>query len=106
MTVLSQKTVSAWFDTDHKIKLIRYFWDQACVLKQIKLITDKQKWPVTAEQQADMIESPDIVRLIGLDGQPNIRVLAVEIPQDLIGQRRNQPFTRRNDDAAGPEIVQ
>ncbi|KAI8350854.1 hypothetical protein BD560DRAFT_438922 [Blakeslea trispora] len=63
-------TVSALFDTDYKIKLIRYFWDQACVLKQVRMITDKQKWPITAEQQADMIECPEIVRLVGLDGQP------------------------------------
>ncbi|KAI8327775.1 hypothetical protein EDC96DRAFT_531349 [Choanephora cucurbitarum] len=62
-------TVSASFDADDKIKSIRYFWDQACVLKQIKMITDKQRWPVTVEQQTEALESPESVRLIGLDGQ-------------------------------------
>ncbi|KAI8086979.1 uncharacterized protein B0P05DRAFT_608252 [Gilbertella persicaria] len=64
-------TISASFDPAQlRIESIRYSWDQACVLKQIRVISDKVKWPIVAEQQVDTLQCPDSVRLIGLDGQP------------------------------------
>ncbi|CAG8448569.1 6660_t:CDS:2 [Ambispora gerdemannii] len=36
-----------------RIASIRIYWDQACVLKQLKLITDKNSWPIVGERQID-----------------------------------------------------
>ncbi|KAG9307771.1 hypothetical protein G9A89_023336 [Geosiphon pyriformis] len=42
------------FDND-RISSLRLYWDQASALKQLKLITNKSSWPVTAERQIDAV---------------------------------------------------
>ncbi|CAG8700123.1 16522_t:CDS:2, partial [Cetraspora pellucida] len=39
-----------------KISSIRVYWDQATVLKQLKLIGDKNTWPVLGERQLDAVK--------------------------------------------------
>lgn len=48
---------------------IKYLWDQACVLKQLQVISNKVQWPVTGKEQADVLSSPKTVQLISLNDQ-------------------------------------
>ncbi|KAI8643925.1 hypothetical protein BD408DRAFT_414106 [Parasitella parasitica] len=67
-TVQFPVTTSVSFDkVDNKIESIRYLWDQASVLKQLKVIKDEIKWPVTGGLQIEVLRSPQTVRLIGLN---------------------------------------
>ncbi|CEP07891.1 hypothetical protein [Parasitella parasitica] len=69
-TIQFPVTTSVSFDkVDNKIESIRYLWDQASVLKQLKVITDKVKWPVTGEQQVEALRSLQTVRLAGLNAE-------------------------------------
>ncbi|CAO3695003.1 unnamed protein product [Rhizopus stolonifer] len=61
-TVKFPVTTSVSF-VNEKIESIRYHWDQACVLKQLKVISDKVQWPVTGEHQVDTLFSLGTMRL-------------------------------------------
>ncbi|CAG8465030.1 7476_t:CDS:2 [Paraglomus occultum] len=50
---------SATFE-NNRISSIRLYWDQASVLKQLKLISDKNSWPIVGERQIDAVR--DITR--------------------------------------------
>ncbi|KAG0174751.1 hypothetical protein DFQ28_002393 [Apophysomyces sp. BC1034] len=39
------------------IASIRIHWDQACILRQLRVITDKNKWPVRGVEQVDALRS-------------------------------------------------
>ncbi|KAG1494672.1 hypothetical protein G6F54_007708 [Rhizopus delemar] len=67
-TVKFPVTTSVSF-VNGKIQSIRYHWDQASVLKQLKVISDKAQWPVTGEQQADSLSSPNTMRLKSINDQ-------------------------------------
>ncbi|CAG8565924.1 2193_t:CDS:2 [Paraglomus brasilianum] len=45
---------SATFEND-RISSIRLYWDQASVLKQLRLISDKSSWPIVGERQIDTV---------------------------------------------------
>ncbi|CAG8439489.1 21295_t:CDS:10 [Rhizophagus irregularis] len=45
---------SASFEGD-RISSIRVYWDQASALKQLRLISDKNSWPIVSDRQVDAI---------------------------------------------------
>ncbi|CAO0792723.1 unnamed protein product [Mucor circinelloides] len=86
-TIKIPVTTSVVFDkTDNKIESVRYSWDQASVLKQLKVISDKVQWPVIGEQQIEALRSPQTVRLTGL----NAEEVNVDHHQTQKDQQRNQ----------------
>ncbi|CAO3616793.1 unnamed protein product [Cunninghamella blakesleeana] len=40
------------------IKTIRVYWDQASVLKQLKVIGDRNKWPIIGVEQVNIFHTP------------------------------------------------
>jgi hypothetical protein len=52
--VVIPMVTSATFEGD-RIASIRVYWDQASVLKQLKLISEKSSWPIVTEKQADSL---------------------------------------------------
>ncbi|KAG0343663.1 hypothetical protein BG004_005105 [Podila humilis] len=48
---------------EDKIASVRYFWDSASVLKQVRLIGSRQSWPIVAEAQVDALRNPSNFRL-------------------------------------------
>ncbi|KAG1458163.1 hypothetical protein G6F56_006458 [Rhizopus delemar] len=54
-TVKFPVTTSVSF-VNEKIQSVRFYWDQACILKQLKVIPDQTQWPVIGEQQADALQ--------------------------------------------------
>ncbi|KAL7322570.1 hypothetical protein PS15p_211555 [Mucor circinelloides] len=86
-TIKIPVTTSVVFDkADNKIESVRYSWDQASVLKQLKVISDKVQWPVIGEQQIEALRSPQTVRLTGL----NAEEVNVDHHQTQKDQQRNQ----------------
>ncbi|KAI8057503.1 hypothetical protein BDF21DRAFT_446758 [Thamnidium elegans] len=69
-TIKFPVTTSVSFNKEHKIESIRYLWDQACVLKQLQVISSNVKWPIVGKEQVDTLCSPKTVQLIGLNDQP------------------------------------
>ncbi|KAI8978154.1 hypothetical protein BDB01DRAFT_800945 [Pilobolus umbonatus] len=61
-------TTTVTFEED-KIASIRYFWDQACVLKQLTVISNKVNWPVAGSEQVGIFESPATYHLRGLNDE-------------------------------------
>ncbi|KAI7905702.1 uncharacterized protein BX663DRAFT_429698 [Cokeromyces recurvatus] len=69
-TIQFPLTLSASFDTkSHKIESIRYFWDQACILKQLNMMSSSL---VVGEQQIETLCSPHRVQLTGLTNQDEV----------------------------------
>lgn len=58
---------------NNKIQSIRYHWDQASILKQLKVITEKLQWPVIGEQQVDALYTINTVPLKHLHEQQKVR---------------------------------
>ncbi|KAF1806931.1 hypothetical protein V8B55DRAFT_1442967 [Mucor lusitanicus] len=86
-TIKIPVTTSVAFDkADNRIESIRYTWDQASVLKQLKVISDKVQWPVIGEQQIEALRSPQTVRLTGL----NAEEVNVDHHQTQKEQQQNQ----------------
>jgi hypothetical protein len=52
--VVIPTVTSAKFEGD-RISSIRVYWDQASVLKQLKLISEKSAWPIVTDKQADSL---------------------------------------------------
>ncbi|KAI9476444.1 MAG: hypothetical protein EXX96DRAFT_577197 [Benjaminiella poitrasii] len=93
-TVQFPVTVSVAFDTtSHKIESIRYLWDQACVLKQLRVISDRFKWPVVGEKQVEALTVPHKIQLTGL----NDEVIDADYKKVLQDQEKNQPSSGRTD---------
>ncbi|KAI9264757.1 hypothetical protein BY458DRAFT_540583 [Sporodiniella umbellata] len=67
-TVKFPVTASVSF-VDSKIESIRYLWDQACVLKQLKVISSKTSWPITGECQIHALSSLGNMHLRDINGQ-------------------------------------
>ncbi|CAG8517462.1 9292_t:CDS:1 [Acaulospora colombiana] len=53
-SVVIPMVTTAKFEGERIIS-IRVYWDQASVLKQLKLISDKNSWPIVAERQVDAL---------------------------------------------------
>ncbi|KAI8594359.1 hypothetical protein EDD21DRAFT_421837, partial [Dissophora ornata] len=48
---------------EDRIASVRYVWDNASVLKMVKLIGSRHSWPIVAETQVDALRSPSRFRL-------------------------------------------
>nr|CAG8519923.1 6339_t:CDS:2 [Entrophospora candida]CAG8554275.1 10879_t:CDS:2 [Entrophospora candida] len=60
--VVIPMVTSALYEGD-RISSIRVYWDQASVLKQLKLISEKSPWPVLTDKQVDALINPPNVHL-------------------------------------------
>ncbi|KAI8145642.1 hypothetical protein BJV82DRAFT_601724 [Fennellomyces sp. T-0311] len=61
-TVKLPVVISATFDGE-LISVLRVYWDQASMLKQLRVITDRQKWPVRGGDAVDALRNPASVVL-------------------------------------------
>ncbi|KAI9262180.1 hypothetical protein BDA99DRAFT_560053 [Phascolomyces articulosus] len=61
-TVKIPVVISATFEGD-LISVLRVYWDQASILKQLRVITDRQKWPVRGGEQVDALRTPSSIIL-------------------------------------------
>uniref|UniRef100_A0A1D1Z6B5 Hematological and neurological expressed 1-like protein n=1 Tax=Anthurium amnicola TaxID=1678845 RepID=A0A1D1Z6B5_9ARAE len=52
--VVIPTVTSASFEGD-RISSIRVYWDQASALKQLRLISDKNSWPIVGDRQVDAV---------------------------------------------------
>ncbi|KAG9063089.1 hypothetical protein KI688_004689 [Linnemannia hyalina] len=48
---------------DNRIASVRYIWDNASVLKMVRLIGSRHSWPIVAETQVDALRNPTRFRL-------------------------------------------
>ncbi|KAK3831092.1 MAG: hypothetical protein J3R72DRAFT_373417 [Linnemannia gamsii] len=48
---------------ENRIASVRYLWDNASVLKMVRLIGSRHSWPIVAETQVDALRSPSRFRL-------------------------------------------
>ncbi|KAF9428529.1 hypothetical protein BGZ94_002069 [Podila epigama] len=48
---------------ENRIASVRYVWDNASVLKMVRLIGSRQSWPIVAETQVDALRNPSRFRL-------------------------------------------
>ncbi|KAF8928936.1 hypothetical protein BGZ47_001360 [Haplosporangium gracile] len=48
---------------DDRIASVRYVWDNASVLKMVRLIGSRHSWPIVAETQVDALRNPTRFRL-------------------------------------------
>lgn len=48
---------------ENRIVSVRYIWDNACVLKMVKLIGSRHSWPIVTEAQIDALREPSRFRL-------------------------------------------
>ncbi|KAF9103027.1 hypothetical protein BGX29_003898 [Mortierella sp. GBA35] len=48
---------------DSRIASVRYVWDNASVLKMVRLIGSRHSWPIVAETQVDALRNPSRFRL-------------------------------------------
>ncbi|GJJ71180.1 hypothetical protein EMPS_03530 [Entomortierella parvispora] len=62
LTVTFPMVICASFAED-RIASVRYVWDNASVLKMVRLIGNRQSWPIVAETQVDALRSPTRFRL-------------------------------------------
>ncbi|KAF7727324.1 hypothetical protein EC973_007633 [Apophysomyces ossiformis] len=63
--------ISAAFEGD-QIASLRIHWDQACILKQLRVITDKNNWPVRGVEQLEALRSIKSTQLTPLDSEPPV----------------------------------
>ncbi|KAI7871504.1 hypothetical protein BDF14DRAFT_1761862 [Spinellus fusiger] len=63
-SVVLPAIISAVFE-DNKIANVRFYWDQATVLRQLELIRHDQ-WPVCGKEQVDILRTPHLPPLHGL----------------------------------------
>ncbi|CAO3618816.1 unnamed protein product [Cunninghamella echinulata] len=59
VTIKLPVVISVIFDND-LIKTIRVYWDQASVLKQLRVIPDRNKWPIIGAEQVNVFHSTPI----------------------------------------------
>lgn len=39
------------------------YWDQASVLKQLRVVSERNKWPVRGSEQVDVLRAPQSIQL-------------------------------------------
>ncbi|KAG0316586.1 hypothetical protein BGZ97_006631 [Linnemannia gamsii] len=59
----SQGLVICGSIVDNRIASVRYVWDNASVLKMVRLIGSRHSWPIVAETQVDALRNPTRFRL-------------------------------------------
>ncbi|CAG8438700.1 8720_t:CDS:2 [Ambispora leptoticha] len=95
-TIVIPMVTIASFDLN-RISSIRIYWDQASVLKQLKLITDKNSWPIVGERQIDGIR--DVTNAyLNQFGKPD---LPAGVSQSSESTRRNVHTTSRVNQPGG-----
>ncbi|KAF9954298.1 hypothetical protein BGZ72_004688 [Mortierella alpina] len=62
LTITFPLVISASFQDD-RIASVRYLWDNASVLKMVRLIGSRHSWPIVAETQVDALRNPTRFRL-------------------------------------------
>ncbi|KAG0041057.1 hypothetical protein BGZ82_000036 [Podila clonocystis] len=62
LTITFPLVICASF-VENRIASVRYVWDNASVLKMVRLIGSRQSWPIVAETQVDALRSPSRFRL-------------------------------------------
>ncbi|CAO3570584.1 unnamed protein product [Mortierella alpina] len=62
LTITFPLVICASFQDDH-IASVRYIWDNASVLKMVRLIGSRHSWPIVAETQVDALRNPSRFRL-------------------------------------------
>ncbi|KAF9936312.1 hypothetical protein BGZ75_008208 [Mortierella antarctica] len=62
LTITFPLVICASFHEDH-IASVRYMWDNASVLKMVRLIGSRHSWPIVAETQVDALRNPSRFRL-------------------------------------------
>ncbi|KAF9944273.1 hypothetical protein BGZ70_004850, partial [Mortierella alpina] len=62
LTITFPMVICASFQDDH-IASVRYMWDNASVLKMVRLIGSRHSWPIVAETQVDALRNPSRFRL-------------------------------------------
>ncbi|KAG0319727.1 hypothetical protein BGZ99_004954 [Dissophora globulifera] len=62
LTIVFPMVISGSFVED-RIASVRYVWDNASVLKMVRLIGSRQSWPIVAEAQIEALRNPSRFRL-------------------------------------------
>ncbi|KAF9302507.1 hypothetical protein BGZ74_005239 [Mortierella antarctica] len=62
LTITFPLVICASF-VENRIAGVRYVWDNASVLKMVRLIGSRQSWPIVAEAQVDALRNPSRFRL-------------------------------------------
>ncbi|KAF9571664.1 hypothetical protein EC968_000332 [Mortierella alpina] len=62
LTITFPLVICASFQED-RIASVRYVWDNASVLKMVRLIGSRHSWPIVAETQVDALRNPSRFRL-------------------------------------------
>ncbi|KAG0214141.1 hypothetical protein BGX28_002657 [Mortierella sp. GBA30] len=62
LTITFPLVICASFQDD-KIASVRYMWDNASVLKMVRLIGSRHSWPIVADTQVDALRNPTRFRL-------------------------------------------
>ncbi|KAI7885733.1 hypothetical protein K492DRAFT_190691 [Lichtheimia hyalospora FSU 10163] len=96
-TVKIPVMLSATFSGD-QISVLRVHWDQASVLKQLRVISDRNKWPVRSGETVDALRNPTSVPLnpfapnnelaTPLPASTTKKTLAIDAPGRIFGPIR------------------
>ncbi|KAF9388593.1 hypothetical protein CPC16_006429 [Podila verticillata] len=62
LTITFPLVICASF-VENRIASVRYLWDNASVLKMVRLIGSRHSWPIVAETQVDALRNPSRFRL-------------------------------------------
>jgi len=89
--VVIPTVTSANFEGD-RISSIRVYWDQASVLKQLKLISEKSAWPIVTDKQADSVTNIANAHLNPFGKT----VLSAGLSQTNANEQQQQQHSRQN----------
>lgn len=89
--VVIPTVTSANFEGD-RISSIRVYWDQASVLKQLKLISEKSAWPIVTDKQADSVTNIANAHLNPFGKT----VLSAGLSQTNTNEQQQQQHSRKN----------
>ncbi|RUP45590.1 hypothetical protein BC936DRAFT_147976 [Jimgerdemannia flammicorona] len=74
-TLVFPAVVSASF-IGERISSVRVYWDQAGLLRQLKVIGERQRWPIRGIEQVDALRKPHLIQLNPFGpGTPGARIL-------------------------------
>ncbi|CAG8640832.1 12314_t:CDS:2 [Funneliformis caledonium] len=97
-------TVTSAILEGDRISSIRVYWDQASVLKQLKLISDKNSsWPIVSDRQVDVVRDITSAHLnpFGRADRLAAGVARMNVNQPEISSRRHVHITSRVNQPGG-----
>ncbi|KAG0239488.1 hypothetical protein B0O80DRAFT_432751 [Mortierella sp. GBAus27b] len=102
LTITFPMVICASF-VENRIASVRYMWDNASVLKMVRLIGSRQSWPILAEAQIEALRDPSRVRLNPY-GSIVTAGISTPRPQSMsnISQIFNTPPTSPTQVSSGP----